>query len=371
MSIVLSASIAGVLAIALILIVLLSGIFFLNSGGPTSSVPNGQEGILAVLLTDPPVVPQGTSALFVSYDELQVHLSSAGNDSGWVDLGSSGTINLMSLVNTTETIASTKIAATSFNAIRLHIVSAEATFEGVNYSVDLPSGRNVLIVPIEGGGIEVRGGETSVSVVDITPTLVLLGNPDNPRFELVPSAKAYVLPSQAASNVHTSVGEKDDVESNPYLRSLLSNSKFQITSVILSPELLSITVRNTGNSSLVFRFASIFPYSSGSGSPLVSESPNLPLPAMSEYFVVEPNSSLVPLATINLTEAYSTIASGGYLLPPSASVTFNYTGEITLGFIAALASSGNFQVQHITPGEYYVVRITASGVSASALVKAE
>src|SRR5689334_14834462 len=111
----LSGAIAAIIAMALI-----SGLVFtpgllrnLTSGSTSISsttsgnAPSSGSGTLAVLMTDPPTVPDGTTAVYINYSNIQVHISQAGNYSGWIDLQSSGEINLMSIINTTQTIAAT------------------------------------------------------------------------------------------------------------------------------------------------------------------------------------------------------------------------------------------------------------------------
>ncbi len=110
-SVILSGVIAAIVAIALIGTAALSGVL----ARPTTSLvsttqpTSGSSGTLAVLLTDPPTVPFGTTALFATYSTMGVHVSGEGNDSGWIRIPASGTINLMGVVNATQTIASAKI----------------------------------------------------------------------------------------------------------------------------------------------------------------------------------------------------------------------------------------------------------------------
>src|SRR5579872_277586 len=94
-----SGAIAAVIAIALISgLVLTPGLLpksttlssTTTSGGSTQ---RSGSGTLAVLMTDPPTVPDGTTAVYINYSDVQVHVSQDGNNSGWTDLQSSGTIN--------------------------------------------------------------------------------------------------------------------------------------------------------------------------------------------------------------------------------------------------------------------------------------
>ncbi len=370
-SIILSGVIAAIIAVALIGTALFTGLtpLRINSGGTSTTTSTGAAGggTLAVLLTDPPTVPIGTTALYASYSDVQVHINGEGNDSGWIDLHSSGSINLMGVVNATQTIASAKIQQGDFNALRFNITSAVITYQGKNYSVGLIYQEHMVFVPIS-GGIAVQNGQTAVSVIDLTPTVILVGDPQNPSFVLIPLARGYVLPASSVSQVHTEVGERDDIEHNPALMWLHQNSHFQITAVKLTPNSLSITVTNTGSVSLVFRVAAVTSTQSVSGG-LVQGDDGIPSPSISEFFAVAPNSSLIALTGANHVPIFETIAANGYLLPPAASVTFGYAGPITLGVLTAVWHPG-FQTHSIIPGQQYTVRIMASGLIASTEVSA-
>ena len=367
-SIILSGMIAAIVAVALIATALFAGVTVKQSSSTTtsSSGPSG-SGTLAVLLTDPPTVPAGTTALYASYSDVQVHVNGEGNNSGWIDLHSSGSVNLMGVVNATQTIASANIQQGDFNALRFNITSATITYQSKNYSVGLIYQQHIVFVQIS-GGILVRNGQTTVSVIDLAPTVILVGDPQNPSFVLIPQARGYVLPADSVSQVHTEVGERDEIENNPALMWLHQSTHFQITSVKLTPSSLSITVMNTGNASLVFRVAALSSTQSVSGGSMPGDI-GIPPAAISEYFAVAPNASLIALTEANHVPIYQTVAANGYFLSPSASVTFSYTGPITLGVLTAVWHSG-FQTQQINVGQNYIVKIMASGLVSSTEVTA-
>ena len=66
-----------------------------------------------MLATDPPVAASGVSKVYLEYSGEDVHTAGSAAASGWVGLNSPGTIELTSLVNATQTIASTKIKSGS------------------------------------------------------------------------------------------------------------------------------------------------------------------------------------------------------------------------------------------------------------------
>ena len=120
--------VAAIAAIALISAAILSpGMAALGS---TSTARLGPSGTLAVVLTDPPTVPEGVTAVYATYTDVQVHVADAGNQSGWYDLLSSGQINLMSVINVGQTIGSTSVPSGLYNALRFNLSDFIVTYQG-------------------------------------------------------------------------------------------------------------------------------------------------------------------------------------------------------------------------------------------------
>src|SRR5579872_569457 len=211
-----------------------------------SSQSSGQSGSLAVLMTDPPTVPSGVSAVYISYANLGVHVAGAGNQTGWHVFKSTGQIDLLSVVNYTETVAETDLSAGNFNALAFNVTAVTVTYQSQNYTADLASKNHGLFLPIS-GGVTVSGGKTAAAVIDFTPTVLLVGNQSSPEFTFVPSARAYTVPSQSVSTLHLNVGDKDDIHAASWWIQILRGSKFEVTQVTLSSTLVSIGIKNSGN----------------------------------------------------------------------------------------------------------------------------
>ncbi len=391
-NVVISGVLATVLAVALIAAAVLSGVATTgkvgtrivpvtttvypsssSSGqGPQSSTTAAQQGAgagtMAVLLTDPPTVPDGVSNVDIDYSNLAIHVSGAGNQSGWNSLGTSGQVDLMSIINVTQTIALAKVSTGTFDAIAFNVTSATVTYQGTNYTADLVYQEHILVAKIP-GGISVNDGGTSATVIDLTPTVLLLGTPANPSFAFIPSARAYALPAQSVS-VHAlqTVGDRENIENANWWKSIETNSQFEITNLKLTSNLLSITVSNTGSSSVVFRMAAITSTISLSGGmkPSIAQ-----MASISAFFVVEPNATLAPITQYGRMEIAGMLASGGYLLPPHATVTLTYNGNIMIGLLqpvsnpresgaGASSSAKTSQQQQINAGQRYVVTLFAS-----------
>ena len=65
----------------------------------------GQTGFF-IMLTDPPNVPKGTTLLEVTYSNIQLHNVASDGTANWVAAQESGKVDLLSLVNVAQTIAS-------------------------------------------------------------------------------------------------------------------------------------------------------------------------------------------------------------------------------------------------------------------------
>jgi hypothetical protein len=65
------------------------------------------------LLTDPPTVPAGTTQLNLTYTDFLLHVIYPNGTNEWLPVGAEGTVNLFSLVNMTQTIASITIPLNS------------------------------------------------------------------------------------------------------------------------------------------------------------------------------------------------------------------------------------------------------------------
>lgn len=363
-SVFVSGAVAAIIAIVLISGVLATGILSSRSTNATSSQVTSAigSGTLAVLLTDPPTVPNGTTHVYAAYSGLAVHVSGAANNSGWHVLNAQGTIDLMSIINVSQTIASANIQSGRFDALAFNITSATVTFLGKNYSAYLVYEDHTLIVPIV-GGITITNGQTSAAVIDLTPTVLLLGDPASPIFAFIPAARGYTIPAESIPQTQLQrVGQNESVTNQTWYQN--NQPRFEITGVVLQPTSLSITVANTGNVSLTFTLAAVTSLTSIGG----GLKPTLPsVASISEFFVVYANTSVVPLTKSDHDSITQALSGSGYTLPPQASVTFKYTGLIRIGVVAGVT---NQQVRFVIPGARYVISITSSDKLAQTVVNA-
>lgn len=347
-----------------------SSIQSVSTSSSTTSPPaqaTGSSGNVAVLITDPPTVPTGVTSVYITFQNLGIHVSGAGNDTGWHLLNVQGQIDLMSVINSTQTVAAANITSGDFNALEFNVTSATVTFQGSNYTADLVYQRHTLYVPII-GGINVTGGQPAAAVIDVSPTVLLLGNVTSPTFAFIPSATAYTIPAQSVSLLHLQVGNRDNIQNASWWVSIEKLSKFEITNVSLTPSSLSFSVVNAGNYPVMLRLVDIASTTSPSGG-------NVPftnfdaLLMQTEVFVLERNSSMIPITEVGNGIVENMVNSAGFLLPVGRSMTFTYSGNITLGvaFTPVLKQPVTYS---IVQGQGYVLSVTGNGLVAQTRVTA-
>lgn len=109
-----------------------------TSNTKTTTQTLTQSGVLSVLISDPPHLPNGVSALFITYPNMYVHVAGLPQAEGWIQLSSSGWIQLLGAVNIGQTVASASIPADEYNMIRFNVSSAVVTNNNQNYTAVIP-----------------------------------------------------------------------------------------------------------------------------------------------------------------------------------------------------------------------------------------
>jgi len=382
-NIMLSGAAALVVAASILAVAIFSGVSLLPNANTTkttthtiaATTSSKAPGTLSVLLTDPPHVPLGVTKVYIAYSNLAVHVSEAGNQSGWTLLKSGGSIELLSTVDVSQTISSVKIAAGEYNLLRFNISSAQVTYNGKNYTAFVP--RSALIVPIV-GGIEVNASKPSATIINIQPTVYNIGSASNPEFMIRHWAKAFPVPSSQVTEEEEHEGHRLSLIGKAWWTDVLERytSNALITSATLTPTSLSLTVKDTGSQSTKLRLVVVSPLAT----PLIGAEHDRP-PAVlfgSAIFIVLPNATLLPIQKyvlaahqqgVGAEDVVTALASGGYNLTAGASATLSYKGTITLGFnlhIVQPLQGG----QSIVPGQQYLVSVLGDEALASQVVVA-
>lgn len=330
--------------------------------------PVSATGILAAQITDPPNVPEGVTHVYVSYSDVQVHAAGVANNSGWYTIASSGTVDLMSVVNVSMTLGSAPVSIGLFTVVKFDIASASITYFGQNDSAVVPL--NQISVPISNGGVYVSANGSAGFLIVISPTVVPFQNGTQTSFVLVPSATSLPISSNVWNKGLESRGSIIDVNSTVWLHSS-DQSKLQNISIVqasLTQSSLNLIVTNTGNVNTTLTSISILEAQAlgtageGSSGHLVGEySFTIAVfQILSNGTVIQPNHS----------EDHRGEDYNGLTLQAGQSVNLSYQGSImtlTLGD----SISGSTSNAQIVAGQPYLIKVAASfGTSATYIVHA-
>ena len=229
-----------------------AAIFILYLSYSTFSLQSGKYNTLAFQITDPPIVPSGTNSLVISYSSLEAHYTD-GNKSGWVVGNSSGSLNLMELVNVSQMLGTASVPTNStVNLVRFYITSANITVNGTEYPVTVPN--STITVPVSGAS---KVNQSSGILIDMSPTVVAIYTNNSTVFVMVPSVKAIVIGS---SNLSSRIGYRSRLQKVTESELENSSSGVKIISSTLKTSAIntttgngtyfSVTLTNTGNRSV-------------------------------------------------------------------------------------------------------------------------
>jgi Domain of unknown function (DUF4382) len=323
-----------------------------------------------VLLTDPPNIPSGVTKVYVEYSDLAVHVSHAGNQSGWTTIQSSGQIQLLGTVNVSQTIASVKVPTGDYNAIKFNITSAQVTYNNVNYTAFVRTAE--LVVPIV-HGINVNASVPSATIIDISPTVLNIGSTSTPEFIIRSVATAYVVPQSGVTTGMQQTGYRISLIGLGWWKGILQNytANLQIENATLSSSGLTVNIKDTGSNSTHLLLVTVTPLVGALGAHTY-----LPGSFMgAAVFAVLPNGTLDSLRVAVPVMAQSSSSAGmvsaslfstvGYNLTSGASTTLTYSGSINLGFLSLMKQQGS-----VVPHEQYLVTVIGTQAIASYVVVA-
>jgi len=242
------------LAAVLVAIIIIAVALFAN---PMSSVTPSQTSVapsFLVMLTDPPTVPAGTTVLNLTYSNVSLDVVYTNGTSEWLTVNASGTVNLFSLENMSQTIASTTIPnGTAVDKIQFTIAGVEAEVNGTLYTVTALS--NTLVVSLANS--EVNQTLSGV-LVDFNPTLVQIQATDSNGtivyyYVLVPSATATVITDLTSEQVKVGTIVKLGQNNKEKLVHVVEEFANNVTIVSASLSVngnvtsLNVTIMNQGN----------------------------------------------------------------------------------------------------------------------------
>ncbi len=221
---------------------------------PTGQSPQsvGHTSFL-VMLTDPPNVPRGTTQLNVTYSSIQLHVVYSDGSSNWVAAQESGRVNLLSLVNVTQTIATLSLpTGSTVDKLQFKISEAETKISGKDYPVTMLS--DTLLISIK--QTKLNGTKTG-ALIDLRPTLVQINATNSTGgsvsyFVLAPSAsaivKSNVSETQSTIGCKSKLNDDDNKELDREYKRASNNVTVTQSSLSVNGNVttLSVTIKNIG-----------------------------------------------------------------------------------------------------------------------------
>src|SRR6266850_6902124 len=223
---------------------------------PIQYLPLGAHpSTLIVQLTDPPVVPQGTTSLNLTYSAINLVVAVPSNQSGLVTpqtvavtpQGGSATLDLFRLQNVSQTIASANLPnGTTIYSLSFTVTGVSIAINGTVSAVTLATGASALQVTLAKSS-PLNG--TNALLVQLSPTVV-----DTPTgYQMIPSAVGIlrVYSNVGGQNNHD-VGSKQPITSKD--KDDLDHAKGKVTATLLALTVsgnsttLTVRVNNTGGS---------------------------------------------------------------------------------------------------------------------------
>lgn len=188
----------------LLYFILLSTVTLLAACGGGGGSGSGGTGTLSMSVTDAkPMLPEGVTNLFVTFDEVRVHKSGGG----WTSLPlveSPYTIDLLQFQdgNVTELVPPTKLESGKYTQVRLVVSSAKILFDKISSTAEEP-------VRVPSGNLKTDknfifnvGEDAAVDLIvhfDLSKSVVVTGPAANPSYKLKPVLHLFDDPLEAAT----------------------------------------------------------------------------------------------------------------------------------------------------------------------------
>lgn len=198
------------LSIALLSVFLL--MMIVSCGGSS----NTSSGTVSMSITDAkPVLPEGTTNVWVTFDEVSVHKAGGG----WTSLPmieTPYTIDLLQYYdgNTTDFIPPVLLEKGKYTQLRFSVTEATIGFDRGGTIEELPlTNPSETLKTDKNFTIDIEGGEAVDVTVDfdLSKSIVVTGTPQDPDYKLKPVL--HIVQTAGASKIHGSIADAAFVDS--------------------------------------------------------------------------------------------------------------------------------------------------------------
>lgn len=329
-----------------------------SAASSTSKSSQGSTGDFAIMAADPPVVASGVTAATVTYSSLALHTAGSSNTTGWVQLNGTGTINLMSSDNVSQTIAAAKIQSGTYDTVRMGIQSASVTYHSQAYAAAVASSNITSKLQSD---VQVTASQSSAAIVDLRTFVMNTGSSASPQFVFSACAKSTTVPPSQVTSASFQVGAQTQLQGSWWVGFQdQTSTNITIASATLTSGSLDLRLKNTGNESAQIQTIAITPVSSGGLMATAS------LPASMSGSAIFTVSSAGSLQESNSLQGAVLLSGNSSQLAAGSSTTLDYSGSISLGFGVV-----GIQLTGVVPGQQYLVTVMGANTFGSAIVTAQ
>ncbi len=239
-------------AVVLVIVIVVIAAVFLYKPSIISKVtttPSVSTVSIPIAMTDPAEVPANTTSLYISYSSFKVTFFTANASGGIIAVNSSGSIDLLSLVNASKVLAVVNLLPNSFvKSIQFTVVSANATINGTTYNVEVP---NPIVTAAVSANFNKINSSSSL-VLDFTPALITVYTANSTEYVLVPSLLAL-----SSTGISKSIGSIAKIPANINRTFFAARPNITITSATLQQignlTKISVTVKDNSNQSVILQ----------------------------------------------------------------------------------------------------------------------
>ena len=370
-------------ALAVAAVVIISSALYLGPQANTGA-GGGTPSKLVIQLTDPPMVPRGTSSLNLTYSAIGLLVGEPANGGQEavraVNIDSSGTLDLLRLQNVSQTIAMTSLPnGTVVYSFTLTVSSVSIDVNGTKSAVALATGGDALAVTLATPSA-IEG--TDIALLQLNPVVVS----SQGGYQVIPSALGIIRAEGKGEQNLELVGAEQSLTSSDANR--LERAQGSLTAALTALSVsgnsttLTIQVKNSGNSSVVLDAIGVQGNFTAAGfgcNPRGSESSahaqgeggdhsatsstftqtNCKTEPPEEILIAPVNATVTGASCVPLTMELGSGGSGwwgghGLALAKGGCVTLTFSGAISFGRPNAVL------VPSTDTGQVYGIRVVAS-----------
>ncbi len=249
-------------AVAVAALIIVASTLYLSPSLGNSGQRSGVTAKLVIQLTDPPIVPQGTSSLNLTYSSIGLLVGEPASNGlqttktvGATPSGGSATLDLLELQNISQTIALASLPnGSTIYSFSLTVTGISIDVNGTKSPVTLASGGTTLTVTLAKPST-LQG--VDVALLQLNPVVVSTPN----GYQIIPSAVGIIRTENSGNQNEQQVGYQQQLSSEDenQLESAQGNVTATLSALSVSGNTTTITVqvKNTGNATVVLNAISV------------------------------------------------------------------------------------------------------------------